>query len=246
MRRSLGGTRVAPPQATQPKHSPPAQKKKPAARKRDMPLAETDGQGWIKARRGPKPPTTKARKPAARKPAAKPVARRAPPHPPSSSSESDALPPRKPAARRRRPPEDFTKDLAGGDGSVSEPEEAPESDGGLDDARGKKKADASTYRFDDDDDDDDDDDEAAPPPEAKPAKGTLTPETVRAIREAKRLFDEGKIDEATFKETKAGLLNKSAPAAAEAPSLVGHAVRKKFPGSGWFDGIIESVEDGRC
>ena len=137
MRRSLGGTRVAPPQATL-KRSPPAQKKKPAARKRDMPLAETDGQGWIKARRGPKPPTTKARKPAARKPAAKPVARRAPPHPPSSSSESDAPPPRKPAARRRRPPEDFTKDLAGSDGSVSEPEEAPESDGGLDDARGKK------------------------------------------------------------------------------------------------------------
>ena len=122
-----------------------------------MPLAETDGQGWIKARRGPKQPTTKARKPAARKPAAKPVARRAPPHPPSSSSESDAPPPRKPAARRRRPPEDFTKDLAGSDGSVSEPEEAPESDGGLDDARGKKKADASTYRFDDDDDEDDDD-----------------------------------------------------------------------------------------
>ena len=85
-----------------------------------------------------------------------------------------------------------------------------------------------------------------PSPEAKPAKGTLTPETVRAIREAKRLFDEGKLDEATFKETKAGLLNKSAPAAAEAPSLVGRAVRKKFPGSGIFDGIIESVEDGRC
>ena len=91
------------------------------------------------------------------------------------------------------------------------------------------------------DDDDDDDDEAAavPPPEAKPAKGTLTPETVRAIREAKRLFDEGKIDEATFKETKAGLLNKM--------SLVGREVRKRFPGSGWFDGVIESVaEDGRC
>ena len=153
MRRSLGGTRVAPPQATL-KRSPPAQKKKPAARKRDMPLAETDDQGWIQARRGAS--TTKP-KPAARKPAAKPVARRAPPHPPSSSSESDAPPPRKPAARRRRPPEDFTKDLAGSDGSVSEPEEAPESDGGLDDARGKKKADASTYRFDDDDDDDDDD-----------------------------------------------------------------------------------------
>ena len=91
--------------------------------------------------------------------------------------------------------------------------------------------------------DDDDDDEAAAPPEAKPAKGTLTPETVRAIREAKRLFDEGKLDEATYKETKAGLLNKSA---AEAPSLVGRAVRKKFPGSGWFDGVIESVADGRC
>ena len=41
-----------------------------------MPLAETDGQGWIKARRDPKPPTTKARKPAARKPAAKPAARK--------------------------------------------------------------------------------------------------------------------------------------------------------------------------
>ena len=95
-------------------------------------------------------------------------------------------------------------------------------------------------------DDDDDDDEAAPPPEAKPAKGTLTPETVRAVREAKRLFDEGKIDEATFKETKTGLLNTSAPAADAAPSLVGRAVRKKFPGSGWFDGSIESVEDGRC
>ena len=70
--------------------------------------------------------------------------------------------------------------------------------------------------------------------------------TVRAVREAKRLFDEGKIDEATYKETKAGLLNKSAPAAAEASSLVGRQVRKKFPGSGCFDGVIESVEDGRC
>ena len=91
--------------------------------------------------------------------------------------------------------------------------------------------------------DDDEEEAAAAPPEAKPAKGTLTPETVRAIREAKRLFDEGKIDEATYKGTKAGLLNKSA---AEAPSLVGRAVRKKFPGSGVFDGNIESVEDGRC
>ena len=82
--------------------------------------------------------------------------------------------------------------------------------------------------------DDDEEEAAAPPPEAKPAKGTLTPETVRAVREAKRLFDEGKIDEATFKETKAGLL------------MVGRQVRKKFPGSGWFDGVIESVKNGRC
>ena len=94
--------------------------------------------------------------------------------------------------------------------------------------------------------DDDDNDEAAAPPKDKPANGALTPETVRAMREAKRLFDEGKIDEATFKETKAGLLNKSAPAAAEVPSLVGRQVRKRFPGSGWFDGVVESVEDGRC
>ena len=73
-----------------------------------------------------------------------------------------------------------------------------------------------------------------PSPEAKPAKGALSPETVRAIREAKKRFDEGEIDEATFKETKAGLL------------MVGREVRKKFPGSGWFDGVIQSVEDGRC
>ena len=87
----------------------------------------------------------------------------------------------------------------------------------------------------DDDDDDDDEAAAAPPPEAKPANGALTPETVRAIREAKKRFDEGEIDEATFKETKAGLL------------MVGRQVRKRFPGSGWFDGVIESVEeDGRC
>ena len=83
--------------------------------------------------------------------------------------------------------------------------------------------------------DDDEEEAAAAPPEAKPAKGTLTPETVRAIREAKERFDEGEIDEATFKETKAGLL------------MVGRQVRKRFPGSGWFDGVIESVEeDGRC
>ena len=85
-----------------------------------------------------------------------------------------------------------------------------------------------------------------PSPETKAANGALTPETVRAIREAKKRFDEGEIDEATFKETKSGLLNKSAPAAAEAPSLVGREVRKIFPGSGLFDGVIGSVEGGRC
>ena len=94
------------------------------------------------------------------------------------------------------------------------------------------------------DDDDDDDEAAAAPP--RPPTGKLDKATVQALRDVKRLFDEGKIDEATFKETKAGLLNKSAPAAAEAPSLVGRKVRKKFPGSGWFDGIVESVADGRC
>ena len=66
----------------------------------------------------------------------------------------------------------------------------------------------------------------------------LRKETARAIREAKKRFDEGEIDEATFKETKAGLLNKM--------SLVGRQVSKNFPGSGRFDGIVESVEDGRC
>ena len=86
--------------------------------------------------------------------------------------------------------------------------------------------------------DDDEEEAAAAPPEAKPAKGTLTPETVRAIREAKKRFDEGEMDEATFKVIKAALLK---------GPLVGRQVRKKFPGSGWFDGvIIESFEDGRC
>ena len=61
----------------------------------------------------------------------------------------------------------------------------------------------------------------------------LSPETVLAIREAEKRFDKGEFDEATFKETKAGLL------------MVGREVRKKFPGSGWFDGVVESVEDGR-
>ena len=62
----------------------------------------------------------------------------------------------------------------------------------------------------------------------------LCKENARAIREAKKRFEEGEIDEATFKETKAGLL------------MVGRQVRKKFPGSGLFDGVIESFEDGLC
>ena len=53
----------------------------------------------------------------------------------------------------------------------------------------------------------------------------------------KKRFDEGEIDEATLKEIKAALLK---------GPLVGREVRKKFPGSGTFDGVVESVEDGRC
>ena len=86
------------------------------------------------------------------------------------------------------------------------------------------------------DDDDDDDEAAAAPP--RPPTGKLDKATVQALRDVKKRFDEGEIDEATFKETKAGLLNKM--------SLVGRQVSKNFPGSGRFDGIVESVEDGRC
>ena len=85
------------------------------------------------------------------------------------------------------------------------------------------------------DDDDDDDEAAAAPP--RPATGKMDKETVQALRDMKKRFDEGEMDEATFKEIKAALLK---------GPLVGRAVRKKFPGSGMFDGVIESVENGRC
>ena len=85
------------------------------------------------------------------------------------------------------------------------------------------------------DDDDDDDEAAAAPP--RPPTGKLDKATVQALRDVKERFDEGEIDEATYKETKAALLK---------GPLVGRAVRKKFPGSGLFDGIVESVEGGRC
>jgi hypothetical protein len=62
----------------------------------------------------------------------------------------------------------------------------------------------------------------------------LRSETARAIREAKERFDEGEIDEAAFKETKAGLL------------MVGRQVRMKIPNWGWHEGVVESVEDGLC
>ena len=62
----------------------------------------------------------------------------------------------------------------------------------------------------------------------------LRSETARAIREAKERFDEGEIDEATFKETKAGLL------------MVGRQVRMKIPNWGWHEAVVESVEDGLC
>ena len=163
---SLGSTKVGPPQGslhrlearsmTEPKRSPPKpKKKKPAARsKKDMPLAQTDAEGWIARNGPPKPAAKAARKPAARKPAAKPTkpaakpaARRVPPPPPESSddeaissddepvsivgkrgaaSSDEDLPSPKPAARRRKPPpEDFTKDLAASDDSISEPEAPP-------------------------------------------------------------------------------------------------------------------------
>ena len=84
-------------------------------------------------------------------------------------------------------------------------------------------------------DDDDDDEAAAAPP--RPATGKMDKETVQALRDVKKRFDEGEMDEATFKEIKAALLK---------GPLVGRAVRKKFPGSGMFDGVIQSVADGRC
>ena len=90
------------------------------------------------------------------------------------------------------------------------------------------------------DDDDDDDEAAAAPPEAKPAKGTLTPETVRAIREAKKRFDEGEIDEATFKETKAGLLMVGRAGPQEIPwlGLVRRRHRKRRGGRALRDRVV--------
>ena len=51
--------------------------------------------------------------------------------------------------------------------------------------------------------------------EAAPAKASdaLTPETVKALRDAKKALDEGKMDEETYATTKAGLLGKQMPAA---------------------------------
>ena len=55
--------------------------------------------------------------------------------------------------------------------------------------------------------------------EAAPAKASdaLTPETVKALRDAKKALDEGKMSEEDYKTTKAGLLGKQTPAA-EAPA----------------------------
>ena len=60
----------------------------------------------------------------------------------------------------------------------------------------------------------------APPPapeepatvEAEPVKASdaLTPETVKALRDAKKALDEGKMDEETYATTKAGLLTPAA------------------------------------
>ena len=55
--------------------------------------------------------------------------------------------------------------------------------------------------------------------EAAPVKASdaLTPETVKALRDAKKALDEGKMSEEDYKTTKAGLLGKPTPAA-EAPA----------------------------
>ena len=107
----------------------------------------------------------------------------------------------------------------------------------------------------------------APPPKKRkapaPKTGPLDPATVKALREAKRLFDAGKLTEDDYKETKQRLLKPSAPEdededsddeeepeapAATGASLVGRKVNKKFPGCGYFDGVVQSVDDktGRC
>ena len=55
--------------------------------------------------------------------------------------------------------------------------------------------------------------------EAAPVKASdaLTPATVKALRDAKKALDEGKMSEEDYKTTKAGLLGKQTPAA-EAPA----------------------------
>ena len=68
----------------------------------------------------------------------------------------------------------------------------------------------------------------APPAEPEPvaeaeeeaaakASDALTPATVKALRDAKKALDEGKMSEEDFKAMKAGLLGKQTPAA-EAPA----------------------------
>ena len=126
--------------------------------------------------------------------------------------------------------------------------------------------------------------EAEAEEEATPAKASdaLTPETVKALRDAKKALDEGKMGEEDYKTTKAGLLGKQTPAAEAPPaakptkgkrpkpaattptkkakkakkaktSLVGKAVIKAFKGyknerdgTPYFDGVVKSVEDGKC
>ena len=110
------------------------------------------------------------------------------------------------------------------------------------------------------------------------AYSQLTPETVKALRDAKKALDEGKMSEEDYRTTKAGLLGKQTPAAEATPaakptkgkaakpattptkkakkaktSLVGKKVIKAFKGyknprdnSPYFDGVVESVEDGKC
>ena len=63
--------------------------------------------------------------------------------------------------------------------------------------------------------------------EAAPVKASdaLTPATVKALRDAKKALDEGKMSEEDYKTTKAGLLGKQTPSAEAPPKKRGAAAK---------------------
>ena len=77
--------------------------------------------------------------------------------------------------------------------------------------------------------DDDDDDEAAAAPQ-RPPTGKLDKATVQALRDVKKRFDEGKLDEATYKETKAGQIDAARALLARSATLKWrtHAMKALF------------------